>query len=39
MCEIQSSEVFLSGFNALYTFSHLLNKVKLNKKPSENEER
>ena len=31
MCEIQSTEVFLSGFNALYTFSHLLDKVKLKK--------
>jgi hypothetical protein len=39
MCEIQSREVFLSGFNALNAFSHLLNKVKLKKNPSENEER
>ena len=39
MCEIQSTKVFLSGFNALYTFSHLWNKVKLKKKTSENEER
>ena len=31
MCEIQLSEVFLSGFNALNAFSHLLNKVKLKK--------
>jgi hypothetical protein len=35
--EIQSTEVFLSGFNALCTFSHLLHEVKL-KKRSENEE-
>ena len=39
MCEIPSSEVFLSGFNALNAFSHLLNKVRLKKHPSENEER
>jgi hypothetical protein len=31
MCEIQSTEVSLSGFNALYTFSHLWNKLKLKK--------
>jgi hypothetical protein len=28
MCEIQWTEVFLSGFNALYTFSHLLNEIE-----------
>jgi hypothetical protein len=32
MCEIQSTEVFLSGFNALYTFSHLLNEIELKKR-------
>jgi hypothetical protein len=39
LCEIQSTEVFLSGFNALCTFSHLLHEVKFKKKRSENEER
>jgi hypothetical protein len=39
LCEIQSTEVFLSGFNALCTFSYLLHEVKLKKKRSENEER
>ena len=31
LCEIQSNEVFLSGFIALCTFSHLLHEVKLKK--------
>ena len=40
LCEFQSTEVFLSGFNALCTFSHLLYEVKKNKtKRRENEER
>ena len=37
--EIQSTEVFLSGFNALCTFSHLLHEVTFKKNESENEER
>ena len=37
--EMQSTEVYLSGFNALCTFSHLLHEVKFIKKRSENEER
>ena len=28
LCEIQSIEVLLSGFNTLCTFSHLLQEVK-----------
>jgi hypothetical protein len=29
MREMQSTEVYLSGFNALCTFSHLLHEVKI----------
>ena len=36
LCEFQSTEVFLSGFNALCTFSHLLYEVK---KTKQNEEK
>jgi hypothetical protein len=32
LCEIQSTEVFLSGYNTLCTFSHLLHEVKYKKK-------
>ena len=28
LCEIQPTEVYLSGFNALCTFSHLLHEAK-----------
>jgi len=31
VCEIQSTEVFLSGFIALCIFSHLLHEVKYKK--------
>jgi len=39
LCKIQSTEVYLSGFNALCAFSHLLHEVKDKKKRSKNEER